>query len=256
MRFHASRCVSFQMPVHPGVMRPSALTFVISVITRPAPPSARLPRCATWKSFGTPSTAEYMHIGETTTRLGSVRPRSVSGVNIGGVTVSSAFTPAFASNQRSARSTSCGSRSARFACVMRRLRVMRLTVICRGSRRWWRLACSNHSRLCCAAVWMRPAIGLRSASYAASAAATSFGCLPTAAARPMASSIASLVPEPIEKCAVCAESPTSATFSWNQRSHLSVANCTQSERFERSEWPASSSAKSVSQYARLVASSA
>ena len=31
-----------------------------------------------------PSAAEYMHIGDTTTRLARVIPRSVSGVNIGG----------------------------------------------------------------------------------------------------------------------------------------------------------------------------
>jgi len=136
MRFQASRCASLQMPVQPGVMRPSALTFVISVMMRPAPPSARLPRCATWKSLGTPSTAEYMHIGETTTRLGTVSPRSANGANIGGVTFCAAGSPAFASNQRSARSTSPRSRSARLACVMRRLRVMRLTVIWSGSSRW------------------------------------------------------------------------------------------------------------------------
>jgi hypothetical protein len=37
-----------------------------------------------WKSFGVPSVALYMSIGETTTRLASVSPRRRKGVNIGG----------------------------------------------------------------------------------------------------------------------------------------------------------------------------
>src|ERR1022692_1575807 len=56
----------------------------ISVITSPAPPRALLPRCTRWKSPGTPSRAEYMSIGETTTRLASSRPPSRNGWNIGG----------------------------------------------------------------------------------------------------------------------------------------------------------------------------
>ena len=35
--------------------------------------------------MGRPSTALYCAIGETTTRFFSVRPRSVNGVNIGGI---------------------------------------------------------------------------------------------------------------------------------------------------------------------------
>ena len=42
-------------PAQPGVMRPCGVTQVISVNTRPAPPSARAPRCTRWKSFGMPS---------------------------------------------------------------------------------------------------------------------------------------------------------------------------------------------------------
>ena len=53
-------------------------------MTRPAPPTARLPRCTTCQSFTTPSFAEYMHIGDTTTRFGMVTPRNVIGANIGG----------------------------------------------------------------------------------------------------------------------------------------------------------------------------
>ena len=40
---------------------------------------ARAPRWTRWKSFGTPSIAEYIAIGETTMRLGSVTPRIVIG---------------------------------------------------------------------------------------------------------------------------------------------------------------------------------
>ncbi|GAA3806997.1 hypothetical protein GCM10022625_02360 [Deinococcus aetherius] len=41
-----------------------------------------------WKSFASPFWALYMHMGETTARLGSVRLRSLSGVNSRGVVVS------------------------------------------------------------------------------------------------------------------------------------------------------------------------
>ena len=45
MRAHAASCAGSYMPVQPSEMRPSGETHVISVITRPAPPNARLPRC-------------------------------------------------------------------------------------------------------------------------------------------------------------------------------------------------------------------
>src|SRR6185312_8958486 len=57
-------------PPHPGVIRPSADVQIISVITSAAPPTARAPRWTRWKSPTAPSTAVYMSIGETTTRLG------------------------------------------------------------------------------------------------------------------------------------------------------------------------------------------
>ena len=43
IRFHAAACSSFQIPAQPGVIRPSAVTSVISVSTSPAPPWARAP---------------------------------------------------------------------------------------------------------------------------------------------------------------------------------------------------------------------
>ena len=66
-------------------MRPSRVTQVISVKTKPAPPSAREPRCTRWKSLGVPSTALYISIGETTTRLRSSSSRNRKGTNIGGI---------------------------------------------------------------------------------------------------------------------------------------------------------------------------
>ncbi len=82
----ASTWASFHKPVSCGEMRPCADTAVASAITAPAPPTARLPRCTMCHSFGTPSVAEYSHIGDTTRRLRSARLRWVNGSNrfIGG----------------------------------------------------------------------------------------------------------------------------------------------------------------------------
>ena len=89
IRRQDSSCSALYIPVQPGVIRPDGETQTISVITRPAPPSALLPRCTRWKSPGTPSRAEYMSIGETITRLASSRPPSRNGWNIGGRTCGS-----------------------------------------------------------------------------------------------------------------------------------------------------------------------
>jgi hypothetical protein len=83
-RRQAPTCSGAYIPAQCRLMRPSGSTSVISVMTRPAPPTARLPRCTRWKSFTVPSFAEYMHIGDTTIRLGMVRPHNVMGANIGG----------------------------------------------------------------------------------------------------------------------------------------------------------------------------
>src|SRR5688572_18521588 len=61
-------------------MRPSRVTLVFSTTNRPAPEQAMLPKCARCQSVGEPSSAEYWHIGEMTTRLGSVMPPRSSGV--------------------------------------------------------------------------------------------------------------------------------------------------------------------------------
>src|SRR5687768_8484707 len=67
------------MPRSAGEIRPSAVTAAASVITSPAPPTARLPRCTRCQSLAKPSTLEYSHIGETAMRLRSGTPRSSSG---------------------------------------------------------------------------------------------------------------------------------------------------------------------------------
>src|SRR6202050_4082092 len=69
------------MPAHFGEIRPIGLTSVISHITSPAQPSEKLPRCMRCQSFAEPLLELYWHIGDTTTRLGSVSPRSVMGEN-------------------------------------------------------------------------------------------------------------------------------------------------------------------------------
>ncbi len=51
---------------------PSGNTAVASTITRPAPPTARLPRCTRCQSLARPSCAEYWHMGDTAMRLGKV----------------------------------------------------------------------------------------------------------------------------------------------------------------------------------------
>ena len=80
-RLSASSLSSDHMPAHRGEMRPCGLTLVISHITSPAQPSEKLPRCIRCQSFAEPLSELYWHIGETTTRLGSVKPRIVIGEN-------------------------------------------------------------------------------------------------------------------------------------------------------------------------------
>ena len=59
-----------------------------------------------------------------------------------------------------------------------------------------------------------------------------------------ASSIASLVPEPIEKCAVCAASPSRTTLSCTQCSLRTVVKLIQRELFAITSCPSSTSANS------------
>src|SRR3984957_4260818 len=80
-RLSAASLSSDHMPAHFGVIRPCGFTSVISHITSPAQPSDILPRCIRCQSLAEPSLEFYWHIGDTTTRLGSVSPRSVMGEN-------------------------------------------------------------------------------------------------------------------------------------------------------------------------------
>src|SRR5687767_7253704 len=79
MRANASRCWSFHSPVQYGVMRPRGSTLVASANTMPAPPTARDARFCKCQSSGSPSVAEYWHIGETVMRLRAVMERNVMG---------------------------------------------------------------------------------------------------------------------------------------------------------------------------------
>ena len=73
----------------------------------------------------------------------------------------------------------------------------------------------------------------------AAPSATSPSASLSAQASAIASSIASFVPEPIEKCAVCAASPSSTTFSWRQCSLRTVWKFSHFELLATSVWPPS-----------------
>ena len=156
-------CASFHIPVQPGVMRRvGARRRGISAITRPAPPTARLPRCTRCQSFGTPSSPEYWHIGETTMRFASVQVAQRNGWNSGANTRRRRRGPSDAAparrvrlEPRTARSrarTSSGSRCAqvvvRDALAARHQveRELQRVLAARSAREF-----SNHSRLVCAA---------------------------------------------------------------------------------------------------------
>src|SRR3954447_17598089 len=62
-------------------MRPIASTWVASMQNIAAPDRLRLLMWVKCQSVGTPSSAEYWHIGDTTTRFFKVRPRSLIGEN-------------------------------------------------------------------------------------------------------------------------------------------------------------------------------
>lgn len=84
IRRKAVTCSSFQMPRSYGLMRPSGLTAVASVMISPVPPAARAARWAKCQSVGTPAAspfgaALYWHIAGIQMRLGTVRDRRVSG---------------------------------------------------------------------------------------------------------------------------------------------------------------------------------
>ena len=126
--------------------------------------------------------------------------------------------------------------------MIRRERVSRLKTNWAGSWSAYIPMFSNHSSEAWAARCVDSTTGRRSCSYAASAAAT-VGCSCRHAARASASSIASLVPDPIEKCAVWAASPSSTTLPSYQCSLRTVVKLSHLELLVRTSWPWSSSAK-------------
>src|SRR6266436_2532178 len=81
MGLSAASVLSFHSPRSPGLIRPTGSTAVPSMQSIPAPEEARLPRCIKCHAFASPFSAEYWHIGETSTRLGRTTPRSVIGEN-------------------------------------------------------------------------------------------------------------------------------------------------------------------------------
>jgi hypothetical protein len=77
----AASVSSDQRPTSAWVIRPSGRTAVASIVSSPAPESARWPRWITCQSVMQPSTAEYWHIGAITMRFCSSKPPTVTGVN-------------------------------------------------------------------------------------------------------------------------------------------------------------------------------
>ena len=67
----AASLSSDHRPRQPGVMRPSRVTAVASMVNKPAPDSASPPRWIKCQSLAQPSSAEYWHIGAMTMRLAS-----------------------------------------------------------------------------------------------------------------------------------------------------------------------------------------
>ena len=74
IRASGSACASLQIPMSPGVIRPSRVTAVASTTTSDTPPTARLPRWTRCQSSAMPSVAQYWHIGDITTRFRKLDP--------------------------------------------------------------------------------------------------------------------------------------------------------------------------------------
>jgi hypothetical protein len=86
---------------------------------------------------------------------------------------------------------------------------------CLGSSRIRRPNVSHQRMLGAAIRWVRSMTGRRARSYPASAPGT-VSASASAAASAIESSMAILVPEPMDGCAVCAASPSSTRFRYDQ----------------------------------------
>ncbi len=105
---------------------------------------------------------------------------------------------------------------------------------------WKRRSCSNHTKDTSAACWVRSTSSRRAASNRARHSGTPPPAM-KAACSAIASSMASLVPEPMEKCAVALASPRRTTLPLVQRAQRIIGKRRQWEGLVRSRWPASSS---------------
>ena len=190
-----------------------------------------------------PSSAEYWSIGETTTRFASVMPRSRNGWNIGTVGLCDVDVEALPAHvarhhrvdlgdelRRAQREIVVGDRlGARHQAEReaRRVHVPEAPHVLEPDQR--------HVGRMLRLLDLEPALGLEMRQRRASRPARRRAGTPRSSA--IASSIASLVPEPIEKCAVALASPISTMLSWAQRSQWMVGKLRQSERLMISLWP-------------------
>src|SRR6202158_4114024 len=115
-------------------------------------------------------------------------------------------------------------------------RVMTPKANCTGSNSQNRSTCSNQTSDTSAACWVFSTSSRRPSSYCLNAAST-VGARCMASASAIASSIASLVPEPIEKCAVALASPSSTMLSLTQRLLRIIGKLRHIERLIRSGCP-------------------
>ena len=229
-------------PAHHGEMRASRDTSVISAITRPAPPIARLPRCTRCQSPTVPSSATYWHIGDTTTRLGSTRSRSRNGVNIGGgVTAGRDACGRCPPDVPPRRATQC-------VDAREERRIARTQILVRDAQRsrqqreGERHRIERHVPLGVLEPLQRrlrrtlQALDLRAPRSPRRREARPRShrvprARPAASRSATASSIAIRVPDPTEKCAVCAASPRSTTWPLDHGSVRIVGNCRHTLRF-------------------------
>jgi hypothetical protein len=77
----AASVASSHRPRHPGVIRPTASTWVASMQNSAAPDSASVLMWVKCQSLAAPLSAEYWHIGATMIRFGNFSPRNAIGEN-------------------------------------------------------------------------------------------------------------------------------------------------------------------------------
>ena len=186
-----------------------------------------------------------MSIGETTTRFCSSSPPSRNGWNIGGRTSPGPCPPPLVLGEPRVDPRDelgvahpqvvVGDPPAAGHDVERELQRLLVDVLARGSR-------TTPGWPAPRAGWTARPAGARPRTPRARPSRSGSSCRQAASAS--ASSIASLVPEPIEKCAVCAASPSSTTLPWRQRSLRTVVKLIHRELLASTSCPSSTSANS------------